>query len=502
VRDRVLALVASCIVTSHDSLTGTVMGTTLLAVLVVYFGLILGISVWGAFRTHTEVDFIAAGRSIGPIVGGAVLAASQISAGTVVGTLGRHYLTGVSWWWIWFGVWAGWLTSAFLVAPRLRRFGALTVPDYIAVRFGSEKARALAATLIVVSYTIYLVAQFQASGEIALAVFGIEPLTAMLILVASTAFYTLLGGVRSSSYIEFLQTLIMVTGLALAVPVLLSHAGGVAQSLTFLRSLDSRLLGWYYGPKELLAFGVSFGFSIAAAPYEMTRFYSMRDERTVKRAIGISIGFQLMIGLSVMLLGLLTRVLFPNLASPDQASSIMAFEVLPPLVGALLIVAMLSAIMSTVNSILLVTGASVAHDLYGRFIRPQASQAHLVMVNRLSILVLAFIPIYFALQKYGDVQAIVVAQTKFISSFFFVPVVIGLNWRRGTAAGAFAAMLGGFLACLVWEFTGQGGFPVHGIDAVEVGVVTSLILFVLISRLTRPVPEENLKVFFGDNLKR
>jgi len=202
------------------------MGATLVVVLVVYMAIILGIAIWSAFRTKTEDDFIAAGRTIGPIVGGAVLAATQISAGTVVGTLGRHYLAGVSWWYIWFGVWCGWLVSAFFVAPKLRRFGALTVPDYIAVRFGSERARTLAAVLIVVSYTIYLVAQFQASGEIALAVFGIQPLTAMLIVVGSTALYTLLGGVRSSSYIEFLQTLIMVAGLLIAVPVLVSHAGG------------------------------------------------------------------------------------------------------------------------------------------------------------------------------------------------------------------------------------------------------------------------------------
>ncbi len=473
------------------------MGLTLAVVLVVYLGLILSIAVWSAFRTKTEDDFIAAGRSIGPIVGGAVLAATQMSAGTVVGTLGRHYLAGVSWWYIWLGVWAGWLVSAFWVAPKLRRFGALTVPDYIAARFGSEKARALAAVLIVVSYSIYLVAQFQASGEIALAIFGIQPLTAMLILVGSTAVYTLLGGVRSSSYIEFLQTLIMVAGLAIAIPVLLSHAGGLGQSVEFLKSLDSRLFGWYYGPKELVAFGISFGLSIAAAPYEMTRFYSMRDERTVKQAIGISIGIQLIIGLSVMSIGMLTRVLFPNLASVDQASSIMAFEVLPPLVGALLIVAMVSAIMSTVNSVLLVTGAAVAHDLYGKFIRPKSSQAHLVMVNRVSIVVLALIPVYFALQKYGDVQAIVVAQTKFIASFFFVPVVIGLNWRRGTAAGAVSGMLGGFLACLIWELTGQHGFASHGIDAVEVGVATSLILFVIVSRFTKPTGEESLRTFFA-----
>lgn len=475
------------------------MDSTLLVVLVSYFALVAGIGIWSAFKTRTEEDFLAAGRTIGPFVGGAVLAATQISAGTVVGTLGRHYLTGVSFWWAWFGVWSGWLVSAMFVAPKLRRFGALTVPDYIAVRYSSERARALAGVLILISYTIYLVAQFQASGEIALAVFGVEPLTAMLVIVASTAFYTLLGGVRSSSYIEFLQTLIMVAGVVVAVPVLMDHAGGVAQSISFLEGLDDRLIGWYYGPKEIIAFGAAFGLSIAAAPYEMTRFYSMRDERTVKQAIAVSIGFQMVIGLAVLAIGLLTRVLFPTLASEDQASSIMAFEVLPPIVGALLIVAMLSAIMSTVNSILLVTGAAVAHDLYGKFVRPMASQAHLVFVNRVSIVVLALVPVFFALQKYGDVQAIVVEQTKFIASFFFVPVVIGLNWKRGTAAGAVAGMFGGFLACLVWEFTGQRGFATHGIDAVEVGVATSLILFVVVSRYTRPVPEDNLRVFFPDS---
>jgi len=283
-------------------------GPALVVVLTAYVGVIAWIAIWSARRTKTEEDFLAAGRSIGPLVGGAVLAATQISAGTVVGTLGRHYLAGVSWWWIWFGVWAGWLLSALLVAPKLRRFGALTVPDYVATRFNSARAGALAGVLIIITYTIYLVAQFQASGEIALAVFGMRPLTAMLIVVASTAVYTLAGGVRSSSYIEFLQTLIMVTGLVVAVPILLDRIGGVGTAVGYLRSLDARLVGWYYGPRELIAFGAAFGLSIAAAPYEMTRFYSMKDERTVKQAIGISIGFQMIIGLAV--LGSLVRLAY------------------------------------------------------------------------------------------------------------------------------------------------------------------------------------------------
>ena len=190
----------------------------LLGVAVVYLAVILGVSIWGYLHAKTEEEFLAAGRSIGPWVGGAVLAATQISAGTFVGTLGRHYLTGVSWIWIWFGVWTGWVISAIFVAPKLRRFGALTVADYVGKRFASEGARTLAAALIILTYTILLTAQFQAIGEIASAIFGIAPLVAMIALLASTGFYTALGGVRSSSYIDFFQTLIMVLALALLGP--------------------------------------------------------------------------------------------------------------------------------------------------------------------------------------------------------------------------------------------------------------------------------------------
>jgi Na+/proline symporter len=100
--------------------------------------------------------------------------------------------------------------------------------------------------------------------------------------------------------------------------------------------------------------------------------------------------------------------------------------------------------------------------------------------------------------KLGDVQAIVVEQAKFIASFFFVPVVFGLNWRRGTRQGAISSMVAGFSACLVWTFTFQRSFASHGVDSVEVGVALSALAFVVVSRLTPPTPAANLEIFFQD----
>ncbi len=466
------------------------------AVVAAYLATVIGIGIWGYLRTTTEEEFLIAGRTIGPWVGGCVLAATQISAGTFVGTLGRHSFTGVSWIWIWFGAWAGWVVSALVVAPKLRGFGALSVADYVGKRFASERARTLAAVLIIISYTIYLTAQFQASGEIASAVFGIRPIIAMLALIASTGLYTLLGGVRSSSYVDFLQTMLMMLGLFLGVPIVLWTFGGLQPLGEYLGSLDPRITHWWFSWRDLLATSLAFGLTLAAAPYEMTRYYSMRDVATVRYAIGISMGIQAIIGSCVMILGLGMRGLFPVLSSPDQASSILAASVMSPLAGALFLVGMMSAIMSTVNSVLIVTAGAFAHDLYGRLINPVATQAQLLLANRIGIVVLGSIPIWFALQRFGDVQAIVVEQSKFIASFFFVPVVLGLTWRRGTKEGALAAMAGGFVACLAWTLTLQRSFATHGIDAVEVGVATSAVLFIVVSRLTPPTPAASLAVFF------
>lgn len=471
---------------------------TLVWVSVAYLAMVIGVSIWGFRTSKTEEDFLAAGRTIGPWVGGAVLAATQISAGTFVGTLGRYYQTGVSWGYGWFGVWAGWVVSAVFVAPKLRKFGALTIADYVGTRFASETARTLAAALIIVCYSILLTAQFQAIGEIASAVFGTSPRVAMALLLANTGFYTALGGVRASSYIEFVQTLIMVLALVFAVPVVLSHTGGLTALGEYVGSIEPRVTGQWFTWKEILATALAFGLGIAAAPYEMTRYYSMRDVATVRYAIGVSMMLQVCIAACVLTLGIGMRGIYPFLPSADQASSIMASTVMSPLLGSLFLIAMLSAIMSTVNSILLVTGGAFAHDLYKRLVNPSASQARLVWVNRISIVVLGIIPFYVAGLKLGDVQAIVVEQAKFIASFFFVPVVVGLNWKRGTKEGAIWSMVVGFAACLAWTFTGQHSVARHGIDSVEVGVVASALAFVIASRLSPPTPEPNLRIFFDE----
>jgi Na+/pantothenate symporter len=183
-----------------------------------------------------------------------------------------------------------------------------------------------------------------------------------------------------------------------------------------------------------------------------------------------------------MMIGLSMRALFPDLASGDLASSVMAAHVLTPIAGSLLIVAAFSAIMSTANAALLVGSASVVHDIYVPLVKPSASDRQQLFATRAGVMVLALIPVWFAVHTVPLVQFIVLFQAKLIASFFFAPIVIGLNWRQGSAPGALAAMLVGMAVCVLWSLPSR---PPLGLDAIFPGVAASIVAFVVGSLATR-----------------
>ena len=449
----------------------------LIIVLTGYFAAVTTLAWFGYRRTRTASDFVVAGRTLGALVGGATLAATQISAGTFVGTVGLHYLAGVSFAWAWPGVWLGWIVAVVFVAPKLRESGALTIPDYFARRYGPI-CRSVSAGLIVVAYTIFLVAQYKASGIIVHAVLGWPEWTGIALILASTTVYSLLGGLHGGARIDLMQSLVMVTGVVASVPYMLGHLGGLDGLAHRLEAIDPRLLGWYYRPREVVAFAASFGLSLAATPLEITRFLAMRDLTAARYAVGVGFIFQAIIGASVMMIGMSMRALFPDLPSGDLASSVMAAHVLTPIAGSLLVVAAFSAIMSTVNALLLVAAASVVHDLYAAFVERPGPDRRLLAANRIAVVLLALVPVWFAVREVPLVQFIVLFQAKLVASFFFAPIVIGLNWRRSTAAGALSSMLAGSITCVGWSLMRQ---PPFGLDAVFPGVAVSIAVFLVVS---------------------
>ncbi|WP_266083247.1 sodium:solute symporter family protein [Haladaptatus caseinilyticus] len=477
---------------------------------VVYFLVILGIGYYGYIRTTDEEDFLVAGREIGPVVGGATLSATQMSAGTLVGTFGIHYLLGFGFIWIWPGLWAGWIVSLLLVAPQMRRFGRVTVPDFIAVRYGDDGAngnysRAIGAILIVIAYTVYLSAQVTGGGIIFQSILGLDPEIGIITMALIAVFYTSIGGMRASILTDFVQAIIMAVAVVIALPLSFTFVGGLGTVNAIFQSFNPSFVGQALSTQEIVGFMAAFGFSIAAAPYEITRIYSMKDEKTVRQAIGITLIFQSIIGTSVALLAIYMRIMFPALSNPDLASVIMSLNVLGPILGALLVCAIFSAILSTVDSVMIVSGAGLAHDIYVQLFNPDASERQKVWANRIAIAILGLIPLALALNRglVGDlVQLIVVLQASMMGAMFFMPLVLGLHWRRATTAGGVAGMIFGFSTVVIWhvgtEILSYIPESLAGYDPVIPGVIVSFIVMVTISYATKKPSPESLAPFFDN----
>lgn len=460
-----------------------------LGLVIAYFAVIVAISIWSGLKTKGMRDYLTASGSIGSVVGGASLAATQMSAGTFVGTIGIHYLTGASFGAAVAGLWSGWIVMAVFVAPKFARFGGRTVPEYVRARYNSPLAGKIAAALILVAYIVYLTAQYQAGGAIFQTLFGLPFIYGVLITIGVTLLFVIVGGMRATAYTDLFDALIMAGCFVAAIPVVLMNMttdqiGGI------LNGVDPLLTGVSYGLKDLLGFALAFGLAQATAPYELARFYTMRDVRTVRLAIGWSFLFQAIVFVSIAFLGMATRSLFPFLPSPDVASTVLSIDVLPPIIGGLLLVAVIGAITSTVSGIMIVSASALTHDLLQDVLR--LSDRKQLWFTRATVLVLGTVPVFLALRQFTLVQFVVLLQASLVASFFFSTVVVGINWRRATAAGSISSMLVGFAVGLGWHLAG----PPLGIDAVVPGVISSVAAFLIASLLTRPPGQEAIELFF------
>jgi SSS family transporter len=480
------------------------------AVVGLYLLVVVAIALYGFARTESEADFLVADRSVGPLVGGATLAATQMSAGTLVGAFGIHYLFGVGFIWIWTGLWAGWLVSLVLVAPRLRQFGRVTLTDFIAARYaddggGGDYARAVSAFVIVVGYAVFLTAQVTAGGLVFQSVLGVPQPLGIGAMALFSVVYTAVGGMRASVLTDLVQAVVMVVGALLAVPLALQVAGGIGTVNAVLGSFQPTLVGQAFSAADLIGFMAASAFYIVAAPDQVTRIYAMRDAATVRTAIGISLVLQAVIAVTIALLGVTMRLLFPTLSTPDLAGVVMSQFLLGPVLGGLFVAAVLSAILSTIDSVLIVSAAGVAHDIYAMLIDPDATERRKLWVNRAAVIVLGLVPVALALNRDlfgGLIQFIVILLLSLLGSAFFAPVLLGLHWRRANTPGGVAGMVVGFGTAVVWHV----GTEVYAFlptvftryigDPVIPGVAASFVAMVTVTLMTREPSLQSLAPFF------
>lgn len=460
-----------------------------------YFLLIFLIGWISLKQTKTETDYWIAGGKLGWLVGGSTMAATHTSAGTFIGTIGVIYTAGWSFGWVVLSIPLAYWFMAAVLAPRFTKLKQLTLPAFIEARYYSKTARGVAAIIILIATVVYIQAQIIAGGLVANTVFGISATTGMIIFTVILLIYTVVGGMIAVVYTDFLQLIIMALGALVAVPLAVHHFGGLSNLLHYVELIKPLTFTWKGLPPVLLiTLGLAFFLGSIATPEKVTRLYAMRDMKTIRRGILFTILVVTIINLLVFILGLSGMVLYPTLPTGDLAMPIIAKTVLPVFIGTLMLAAITSAMMSTVDSLLLVAGSALSEDLYQSLIKPNATRKERLLVGRVGIFVVGAIPLLLILAGVGKgelIQFIVVLFSALMASGFFVPVIFGVWWKRGTKQGAIASMIGGVGAAMLWK-----AFGASSIDPVLPGFATAFILYFTVSLFTPKPPDSATSPYF------
>ncbi|MEM9362049.1 MAG: sodium/solute symporter [Bacteroidota bacterium] len=463
-----------------------------------YFLLIFGIG-WLSLRwTKSEEDYWIAGSKLGWGIGGATMAATHTSAGTFIGTIGVIYAVGWSFSWVLIVIPLAYWFMVAVLAPRFTAVKELTLPAFLERRYQSKTARGIGGIIILIATVVYIQAQILAGGLVANVVFGISPLTGMIIFTLILLLYTLVGGMLAVVYTDFLQMLIMIVGTVVSVPLALIHFDGMGALMEKVELIKPLTFDWNGFPTVLLiGLGLAFFLGSVATPEKVVRLYAMKDMKSIRRGILLAVIVVTGINLLVFILGLVAMVLFPNLPTGDLAMPMIAKAVLPTFVGTIMLAAVTSAMMSTVDSLLLVAGSALSEDIYQNLIRKKASKSKRLLVARIGILIVGIVPLISIISGFAEgelIQFIVILFTAIMAAGFFTPVVGGILWKRATKQGAIAAMVGGVLVTGLWKAFGS-----ELIYPVIPGFLVSVISYIVISLLTQPPPESAWKPYFEKN---
>ena len=330
--------------------------TVVLITLVIYKLLLLAIGLWAQRRTHTTEDYFLGGQQLGPFVAAISYAASSSSAWTLLGVSGAAFTLGLGAIWLLPGIVLAHVVCWFWLAPRLQARTtdgrALTLTD---VLVGEAQGRwrsalAVSASLIVLfCFVFYVAAQFQGAGNTFTSNFDIQRNHALWLGAAIVLVYTLLGGFWAVSVTDALQGLLMCIAAVLLPIAAVAAIGGPGALLTAIADLTPTASGGFAG---IAAGGFAAGMMLVGLgtfgqPQLLNRFMALRDEKSLRQARFLSVGWFVIVLIGMLILGWCGRLLMPDAGNGETLFFDLTNSLFPVLIGGVITAAVLSAIMST-----------------------------------------------------------------------------------------------------------------------------------------------------------
>lgn len=476
-----------------------------------YFAVMLGIGFYAYKKSTSDVSgYMLGGRNLSPSVTALSAGASDMSGWMLMGLPGAMYLSGLSSAWIGIGLIIGAYLNYLIVAPRLRSYtelanDSITLPDFFENRFNDDKRilRVISSLVIIIFFTLYTSSGVVAGGKLFESSFGMSYELGLYVTAGVVVVYTLFGGFLAVSLTDFVQGCIMFLALVLVPAVVLTEVGGLSNAVTTVEQLNPTLLSFVSGVSVLgVISAMAWGLGYFGQPHIIVRFMAIRSVKDlpIARRIGMS-------WMIVSLIGALATgfvgVVYVNQTGTELKDAETIFILLSqvlfhPLIAGFLLAAILAAIMSTISSQLLVTSSSLTEDIYKAFFNQQASQATLVLVGRISVLVVALLAIFLAYDRDSSILSLVSNAWAGFGAAFGPVVILSLYWSRMTKQGALAGIISGAATVLLWIYlpiTVNGQSLSSLMYEIVPGFVIASIAIVVVSKLSSEPSEEQIALF-------
>ena len=444
-------------------------------------------------------NFLTGGGTLGGCVIALSFYATFVSTNTFIGHAGKSWDVGLIWY-VKLAVYALTVYLAwYLVAPRFvaraQQYDSLTVADFLGHRYQSLAVRRVSAIVILVGSVLYLIAVYKASSFALEAFLGLEYEVAAVTIFLVVTTYTLVGGFRAVVRTDAVQGLLMVVGAVALIVAVIYQGGGLVTILEKVHAQNPKLVSWQGNIPlmSILGLALAGGLKLLVDPRQISRFYGLKDhpDKRALRVAQVVAPLLILITYVCMLpIGTLAHALIP-IGEISDSDRVMPYllgntQVLGPTLSSLFLLVLLSAAMSSLDSVLLVAASSVGRDFF--LISDDDSRS--VAVMRLWVTGISLASMLLALNPFAGIVEITALSGSLYAACFLPTLVVGMYWKQGTAHGALACILVGSVTVIGWYCAKGAGWT--NSHEVYIGVGVAVAAYVGVSMLTSPAGRDDV----------
>ena len=475
-------------------------------VISLYGLMIIVVGILGMKKTRSFSDFFLGGGAIGPWMTAFTYGTAYFSAVLFIGFAGKiGWNFGYSGLWIavcnaLIGVLGVWALLGYRIKKMSLEYKASTMADFFEKRYESPFLKLFSSICIFVFFVPYSAAVFMGLSYLFKSNFNVDYTLALVFMGLFTAVYLVLGGYKSMTMIDVVFGIIMIVGVVILLVSTIGKGGGLTSITANLKVINPKLTGFVGPPGAWPLFCLVFLTSVApfAMPQLVQKFYAIKDRRSIQIGMVASTFFALLVCGVAYFTGATSRIfLSPDLTPGAFSGGKPVFDalmpellsnVIPGSLSVLILLLILSASMSTLAALVLISSSSVAKDIYAGFINKDVSDKRLTLLMRVFSAFFVLLSVVLAYFKPATIVSILGISWGAIGSVFLGPFIWGLVSTKANKTGAVCASVTGLLLCLVLYFSGCSSSP----EAGTIGMIASLLIVPVASLLQRG--KDNVKI--------